>query len=103
MIPLIVYDLYLKFISFDDYKLSNSNMLKEEFQYYLDNQEELVKKHDGKVLVIKDCKVVGIYLDEMSALFESEKKYTPGTFIIQRCSLGDKDYKAVYQSRVIFA
>lgn len=78
-------------------------MLKEEFKYYLDNQDELVSKYDGKVLVIKDCRVVDVYDDEMTALFNSEKKYIPGSFIIQRCSHGDKDYKAVYQSRVTFA
>ncbi len=43
-------------------------MLKDEFTYYLDNQMELAKKHEGKVLVIKDKKVVGIYSSELEAL-----------------------------------
>ena len=29
-------------------------MLKKEFQYYLDNQDELVKKYNHRFLVIKD-------------------------------------------------
>ena len=35
--------------------------LEKEFKYYLEKQEELVKKYNGKVLVIKDCEVIGVY------------------------------------------
>ena len=36
-------------------------MLEKEFQYYLDNQDELVKKYNGRVVVIVGENVVGDY------------------------------------------
>ena len=35
--------------------------LEKELQYYIDNQNELVSKYNGKFLVIKDCNVLGAY------------------------------------------
>lgn len=53
-------------------------MLKDQFKYYLDNQKELVKKYDGKVLVIKDCKVVGVFDNKIDALYDSKKQICDG-------------------------
>jgi len=50
-------------------------MLEKEFKYYLDNQDELVKKYNNRVLVIVSEKVVGDYDDFEQALFKSVKKY----------------------------
>ena len=77
-------------------------MLKDQFKYYLDNQKELVKKYDGKVLVIKDCKVVGVFDNKIDALYDAKSKYAMGSFLIQKCSIGDEDYTAIYNSRVSF-
>ena len=74
--------------------------LQEMFQFYLDNQNELVKQYDGKYLVIKDNAVVGVYDNESDAYFESEEKYGLGNFLLQKCSEGDKDYTATFHSRV---
>lgn len=74
--------------------------LQEMFQFYLDNQNELVKQYDGKYLVIKDNAVVGVYDNESDAYFESEEKYGLGNFLLQKCSEGDKDYSATFHSRV---
>lgn len=74
--------------------------LKEMFQFYLDNQEELVKKYNGKTLVIKDNAVVGSYDSEEEAYFDAEQKYGLGNFLLQKCSEGDKDYTATFHSRV---
>ena len=78
-------------------------MLEKEFKYYLDNQDELVKKYNGKYLVIRDNAVVETFKSEDDAYFSSVEKYVPGTFMIQRCSPGDKDYTQRFHSRVIFA
>ena len=61
-------------------------MLDAEFKYYLDNQNEIVKSYNGKVVVIKDNKVVDAYNNKKQAYFESIKKYKLGTFLIMRCS-----------------
>jgi hypothetical protein len=76
--------------------------LSKEFQYYLDHQDELVKKYNGKFIVIKDCSVIGIYNDELEAIGETQKKYELGTFLVQKCEPGKDGYSQTYQSRVIF-
>lgn len=77
--------------------------LKDMFQFYLDNQEELVKKYNGKFLVIKNNDVVGVYDTEESAYFDAKDKYGLGNFIIQFCSEGTEAYTQTFSSRVIFA
>jgi hypothetical protein len=78
-------------------------MLDTEFKYYLDNQEELVKKYNGKVLAIIGKAVVGVYSNESEAYFDCIKKYKLGTFLLQTCSPGDKDYTQTFHSRVVFS
>jgi len=67
-------------------------MLDTEFKYYIDNQDEIVKSYNGKVVVIKDNKVVGAYDSDEDAYFESIKKYKQGTYLIQLCTPGDGAY-----------
>ena len=63
-----------------------SKRLAEEFQYYQDHHSELVKEYDGKVIVIKNQKVVGSYPSEIEAIAATLKTEKPGTFLVQRCS-----------------
>ena len=77
-------------------------MLDVEFQYYLDNQSDLVKKYDGRYIVIVGEKVVGDYDDYSQALSNSLKNYEMGTFLVQKCSPGYKDYTLTFHSRVAF-
>lgn len=62
--------------------------LKKNFQYYLDHQDELVKKYEGRYLVIKDCQVVGDFGVETDAYFNSVEKYGLGNFMLQLCTKG---------------
>ena len=77
-------------------------MLKKEFQYYLDNQNELIKKYDGRFLVIIDNKVVADYESYEQALLESQELYEIGTFLIQKCSKNEEPYTQFFHSRVRF-
>ncbi|HEY8767182.1 MAG TPA: hypothetical protein VIP09_07965 [Dehalococcoidia bacterium] len=77
--------------------------LKTEFQYYLDHQDELVKKYEGKVVVIKNGQVLGAYDDELSAVTETQKAEQLGTFLVQKVSKGDQDYTQTFHSRVAFS
>ena len=74
--------------------------LEKEFQHYLDNQDELVKKYKGRFIVIKDCQVVGDYDSDVQAIEEASKKYELGTFLVQRCEPGEESYSQVFHSRV---
>ena len=77
-------------------------MLKNDFQYYLEHQSELVKEFNHKFLVIKDCKVIGHYDSYEEALFETSKEHELGTFLIQECTEGDSAYTQTFHSRVMF-
>lgn len=84
-------------------ELTTAYMLKDQFNWYLENQSELVKKYNGKFLVIKDKSVVGVYDRQDNALMEAEKKFGLGNFIIQECSPGEGSYTQTFHSRVAFA
>ena len=77
-------------------------MLQEEFEYYLENQEELVKKFLNKFLVIKDKTVVGAYDTKGEAYNDATKKFDLGTFIIQHCLPGTLSHTQIFHSQVIF-
>jgi len=67
-------------------------MLNTEFKYFLDHQSELVKKYNNRVLVIIGEKVVDDYADYDQAVFQSLKKYDPGSFLLQECTEGEEAY-----------
>ena len=75
--------------------------LEKEFNYYLEHQEELVKKYNGKFLVIKECNVIGAYDSELEAVEKTTKEHDLGTFLVQKCEAGDESYTQTYHSRVV--
>lgn len=77
-------------------------MLRKEFNYYLAHQDELVKKYNGKFLVIKNENVIGVYDTDETALLTSQKDNELGTFLIQKCTPGKEAYTQVFHSRVSF-
>ena len=90
----------------DGYPPSDSNtpdLMRRDFEYYLKNQDELVKKYNGRVVVIKDCQVIGDYDSELKAVIETSKVHEMGTFMVQKCSPGPDDYTVTFHSRVDFS
>ena len=67
-------------------------MLHDEFLYFIDNQDELVRRHPGKYIVIKDRRVIGQYNSQAEAYTESLKVNPLGTFLIQKCEPGPAAY-----------
>ena len=78
--------------------MSKSLPLEKEFKYYIGNQDELVKKYKGKVIVIKNEKVIGVYDSEVEAVQETSKKEPLRTFLVQRCTPGEEDYTVTLHS-----
>lgn len=74
-------------------------MLEKEFQYYVKAQPELVKKYDGRHLVIVGDGVAGDFASRDEALNYVDGRYTPGTFLIQLCTPGDSAYTRKFYSR----
>jgi len=77
--------------------------LEKEFKYYIDHQAELVKKYNGKFIVVKDCKVIGAFDSELEAINTTSEQYELGTFLVQKCEPGSESYTQTYHSRVALA
>lgn len=91
--------LYFQLIGVKEYNRDMSS-LQAEFEYYLKNQKELVKKYKGKYLVIKDREVKGDFESELDAYGFASKSFEPGTFLIQPCLPGEESYTQTFYSRV---
>lgn len=76
-------------------------MLNTEFEYFLKNQAQLVERYNGKFIVIKNEKVIGVYDSHPSAYNNTLKTETIGTFLIQHCIPGENSYKQTFHSQVI--
>lgn len=70
----------------------SSPMFKTELDFFIANQDKLVKKYGRKVLVIKGHQVVGAYRSALEAYLEAQKKFRLGTFMIQPCRRGPSAY-----------
>jgi len=76
--------------------------LQAEFDYYVANQAELVKKYAGKVIVIKNRTVLGVYDDVPTAVAETKKTHELGTFLVQKVEPGSAAYSQTFHSRAAF-
>ncbi len=77
--------------------------LEREFKYYLEHQNELVKKYNGKFIVIKNGEVIGAFDSELEAVEKTAEQHELGTFLVQKCEPGSESYTQTYHSRVSFA
>ena len=83
--------------------VSMDSPLKAAFEWYLSHQAEMVEKHNGKVVVIKDQKVIGVFDTEREAVIETQKAHKLGTFLVQKVEPGTSGYTQTYHSRVAFS
>ena len=74
--------------------------LEKEFEYYIEHQDELVKRYKGKYIVIKDCRVIGVYDNQIEAIEETSKNEELGTFLVKKCEPGKESYTFTFHSRV---
>jgi len=77
--------------------------LEKEFKFYLEHQDEFVKKYKGKFIVIKNREVLGVFDSELEAIEKTAEKHELGTFLIQKCEPGAESYTHTYNSRALFA
>ena len=80
----------------------NMSSLEQEFEWYLENKDDLINKHEGRVLVIKDEKVIGIFDDDMEAIRETMPEHELGTFLVQECSSDPHSTEVTFHSGVWF-
>ena len=77
--------------------------LQKEFEYFLAHQQELARQYTGKILVIKDQTVIGVFDSELEAIQETSKTHELGTFLVQRCDSTEEGHTQTFHSRVAFA
>lgn len=73
-------------------------MFEEELKYFISNQDDLVKKYRGKILVLKGKEVLGAYSSPMEAFVGAQKDHKLGTFMIQPCEPGPEAYTVTLAS-----
>jgi hypothetical protein len=76
--------------------------LEKEFEFYVQNQNKLVEKYNGKYIVIKNHEIIGVFDSEIDAVEKTSERHELGTFLVQKCEPGKDSYTQTYHSRVIF-
>ena len=79
----------------------NYEILEKQFQYYLEHQDEFVSQYSGKAIVLRGNEVVGVYDNEWEAVKQSQRKYKPGTFLVQVVSPGSDAYSVDIASNFV--
>ena len=77
---------------------STSKRIVDEFRFYRANQDDMVSKYDGKVIVIKNHKVIGVYDSVTAAVTQTRKQHKPGTYLVQQVSEGNEAYTRTFHS-----
>ena len=78
--------------------LAVSKTLKKEFEWFLENRIALLEEYAGKVLVIKEHAVIGVFDSEMEALQIMTKYHQIGTFLMQKCDPSKESYTQTFHS-----
>lgn len=74
-----------------------------EFQYYLDNKASFVKRYNGRVIVLKNTKLLGVYDTDNEAIEASLKQgHKLGTFLVHLVDARENSHAiAVYTPGVV--
>jgi hypothetical protein len=60
--------------------------LKRDLEWYIANQQELSGKYNGKILLIMNQNLIGVFDSMQDAYTTAIKTYALGTFTLQPCS-----------------
>jgi hypothetical protein len=77
------------------------SMFEEEFKYFIQNQDELVKNYNGKILVLRGSSVDSVFSTHIDAYEYAKKKYGQGNFMLQTCEPGPEAYTVTLSSNII--
>ncbi len=61
-----------------------------DFRWFIANQDELVKRYNGKTLAIRDKVVLGAYDSAVEAV--NKTSYPMGEYMVQLCIPGERAY-----------
>jgi hypothetical protein len=76
----------------DNGAMGPSDSLKKDLDWYIGNQKDLAAKYDGKVLLIFNQALIGVFDSFEDAYTEGAKRFEIGTFSLQPCSPDSDSY-----------
>ncbi len=76
-------------------------MLETEFNYFKAHQDELVKKYNNKILIIRGNEVVGTFNNNKEAYNFGTQNFGLGNFMLQKCIPGPEAYTVTISSNVV--
>jgi hypothetical protein len=76
-------------------------MLENEYQWFLENYNELFKQYGTSFLALKNKSVLGVYQSYAEGVKKTLQNEEPGTFIVQKCN-GEKSAYTNYISSMCF-
>lgn len=77
-----------------------SDALKKNLDWYIANQKTLAADYNGKVLLIVDQKLVGVFDQMADAYAAAMKSYQPGAFTLQPCSPTPDSYTVMFYTPI---
>ena len=77
------------------------NRLASEFEFLMNNHEEMVEKYDRKIIALKDGVVLGAYDNYLDAAIATRKEHERGTVLIQQVREGNEIYTATFNSPMV--
>ena len=78
-------------------------ILEDNFKYFTEHHEEILRDYRDKFIVLKDQSVVFAEDTFELALERATKQGLElGTFLIQQCTEGESGYTQIFHSRAIF-
>lgn len=83
--------------------MSVSPELKRQFDFYIKNQSELTKNHEGKILLIHGEKLVGVFDTKTEAFQHGKSLFAPGSFMIIKCTPDESEYTVNYRTVARFS
>jgi hypothetical protein len=63
-------------------------MFETELQFFVANQDTLVKQYQGKVLVLRGHEVVAAHETLLEAYLDAQRRFEAGSFMLQPCEAG---------------
>jgi hypothetical protein len=76
--------------------------MREAFDWFLANKADLVEEYAGKVVAIRDGRVLGSFDSEIEARDTIAEQFEVGTFLVQRIVADDSAHTMTFRSRVAF-
>ena len=74
---------------------------KQDFDYFVNNYQNLFKQYGHKFLAIKNQTILGAYDSVPDAINNLSSKYELGTYIIQECTGDDSAYRTTIMRLII--